>query len=175
MATEKDNVNVGLLGSIAAVLTLAVLVIAFGVTALVRSSEDEQVAEKSLEMRKPYDEMKSTQQADLSAAAAWADKSKGTASVPIDRAMALVVQGVQADPGSATAPAPPPKAAADGGDEAAATDADGGDAGAETTDAGPADTDGGSATGDAAPHAAGDAAPHVTSDAAAAPDAGAGN
>jgi hypothetical protein len=162
MATEKDNVNVGLLGAIAVVLTLSVLVIALGVTALVRSSEDEQVAEKSLDMRKPYDEMKSQQQGDLAAAAAWADKGKGTASVPIDRAMELVVKGVQADPGSATAPAPPPKPGADAGDDAAAAETDGGEAGTEATDAGAPDTDAAAAASDAAPHAASDAAPAAT-------------
>jgi hypothetical protein len=143
MATEKDNVNTGLLGAIAAVLTLAVLGIALAVTALVRSSEDEQVAIKSEEARKPFDEMKQQQSADLAGNLSWADKNKGTVRVPIDRAMQLVVKGVQEDPNSATAPAPPPKAApdADGGTEGGAGgSADASDGGAEAaaaaTDAG---------------------------------------
>lgn len=147
MATEKDKVNVGLLGAITAVLALAVVGIAFAVTALVRNAQDEQVAEKSAEAERPAVELRQQQETELTSAAAWADKEKGTASVPIDRAMALVVDKIKANPDWAT-PAPPPPPEDAGAGDADAGDTDGG---ATDTDGGATDTDGGAAaTTDAA-------------------------
>ena len=140
MSTEKDKVNTGLLGAIAAILTLSVIGIAFAVTALVRNSEDEQIAEKSVGAAQPVMDLSKQQESELTAPAAWADKAKGTASVPIDRAMALVVDKIKDNPEWAT-PAPPPKdAGADGDDDAGDAGAEG-DAEATDTDAGAESTD----------------------------------
>jgi hypothetical protein len=142
MSTEKDKVNTGLLGAIAAILTLSVIGVAFAVTALVRNSEDEQLAEKSAGAAQPAIDLKTQQETELTAATAWADKDKGTASVPIDRAMALVVDKIKANPEWATpAPPPPPEDAGTDG-EADASDA-GAEGDAETTGA---DTDAGAET-----------------------------
>jgi len=150
MATEKDKINTGLLGAIAAVLTLSVVGIAFAVTALVRSAEDDQVVTKSADAAKPWAEATKLQNDDLTAPAAWADKGKGTASVPIDRAMAIVVEKIQQDPSWAT-PAPPPPPEDAGTDDAAAEGADGGTADDDAGEAGATgETDAATApTGDA--------------------------
>jgi len=140
MSTEKDKVNTGLLGAIAAILTLSVIGVAFAVTALVRNSEDEQLAEKSAGAEQPAIDLKNQQETELTAAAAWSDKEKGTASVPIDRAMAIVVDKIKSNPEWATpAPPPPPEDAGTDGE------ADGGDAGTEG-DAEATDTDAGAGT-----------------------------
>lgn len=127
MATEKDRVNTGLLGAITAILVLSVLGVSLAVMALVRSAEDEQVLIKSADAEKLKNETLGAQDTELTQPAGWADKAKGTATLPIDRAMGLVVEKIQANPEWATPPAPVVK---DAGSDAETTDAET-DAGAE--------------------------------------------
>lgn len=152
MATEVDKVNTGALATIAAVLGFSVLGIAFAVTALVRHEEDSLVDNRSQGARQPYDEMHAEQQGSL---------EKGI--MPIETAMQKVVEGLKADPQSATPISP---------------DKDAGTTAVETTDAG-AETDAAAEETDGAPteEGAGDAAvPEKTEEPAptgAAQDAGA--
>jgi hypothetical protein len=149
MATEVDKVNTGALATIAAVLGFSVLGIAFAVTALVRHEEDSLVDNRSQGARAPYDEMRAEQQDGLA-----------NGNVPIETAMKSVVEGLKADPNSATPISP---------------NADAGAAAPETTDAGEESTDAAaeeSAAGEATEESAdATAAPETTEDAGAAPKA----
>jgi hypothetical protein len=154
MATEVDKVNTGALATIAAVLGFSVLGIAFAVTALVRHEEDSLVDNRSQGARAPYDEMRAEQQDGL---------AKGN--VPIETAMKSVVEGLKADPQSATPISP---------------DKDAGTTATETTDAGTENADAAAEGADGAPTEEGAedaAAPETVEDAGAAPmatpDAGA--
>jgi hypothetical protein len=153
MATEKDRVNTGALATIAAVLALSILGIALMVTALVRTTEEEENGTLSEYSRKPFDDLAAEQQSALTTGPAWNKKGE-TASLPIDRAMALVVTRISSDPNAATPPQPPPDA---GADAESAADQDGGAEGGEadggttdeTADGAPAETDAAPAESDA--------------------------
>jgi hypothetical protein len=130
------------------------------VTALVRSTEEDRVDDLAAYARKPIDDAKSQWQKDLEAPAAWAKKGE-TATVPIERAMAIVVKQISENPASATPPQPPSDAGADA--DAAAAAEDGGmaeEGGAESTDGGTTGeaADAGTQLADAAPEVT-DAAP----------------
>ena len=153
MATEKDRVNTGLLGTIMAILVLSVAGIALAVTALVRSTADDQVALKSADADKAKNETLQAQDTELTQPAAWADKAKGTASIPIDRAMGLVVDKIRSNPEWATPPAPVVR---DAGPDAETSDAEA-DTGAEDGGANATDAGAEPAAADAAP-----AAPQAT-------------
>lgn len=148
MATEVDKVNTGALATIAAVLGFSVLGIAFAVTALVRHEEDSLVDNRSQGARAPYDEMHAEQQGGL---------EKGN--VPIETAMKSVVEGLKADPQSATPISP---------------DKDAGTTATDTTDAGTENADAAAEEADGAPTEEGAddaAAPEKAEDAGAAPTA----
>jgi hypothetical protein len=108
---ESDNVNVGLIATIALVGAACVLAIALAMTALVRAQTrtfgDEIGAYADLGTVK---RLKAEQKAKLEAPAAVVDKGKGSYSVPIDRAMNTVITEIQANPSLATM-APPAAAA----------------------------------------------------------------
>lgn len=128
MSTEKDNVNAGAIGMLVALLTVAVLGVALALTALVRDETYTDTIKK--EAVGPYVELRKQHQEELTGPAAWVDKEKGTVSVPVSRAMEVVVQNLKDNPQSATPLAP---AKPDAGVDAAATDTD---AGAATADGG---------------------------------------
>ena len=100
---EPDNVNVGLIATIALVGAACVLAIALAMTALVRSQTetfgDEIGTFADLGTVK---RLKSEQRAKLEAPAAVVDKAKGTYSIPIERAMDVVVTEIQRNPYLAT-------------------------------------------------------------------------
>src|SRR5258706_4313346 len=123
MSTEADKPNTGALATICAVLFLSILGIALAVTALVRTTEEQDVGKKSLGARVPFDQLASNQRGELAKGFEWMNRDAGFASVPIDRAMALVLKSIQTDPESATPPAPP---APEGGADAEATSGDAG-------------------------------------------------
>jgi hypothetical protein len=89
---------------------------------------------------KAVSELKSQQRAALSAPAAWVDPGKRHVSMPIERAMEVVVEELQRNPASATPPEPdagPDARAPDAGPKASAgadaAPANGVGAGAETS------------------------------------------
>ena len=107
--TEPDNINVGLIATIAVVGALLVLAIALALTALVRS---EQTSHGNLvgshadlgTVRR----LKAEQAEKLAAAPAWVDRTRGQVAVPIDRAMDAVTAEIRKDPSLATAQAAAP-------------------------------------------------------------------
>ncbi|HKY34499.1 MAG TPA: hypothetical protein VJN18_01055 [Polyangiaceae bacterium] len=106
MATESDNVNSGALGTLVAVGTFAMLGISLVVTALVRTEMADELQKKEVAADRPYRDLVAEQTAQLGAPAAYKDRAKGLISLPIDRAMDLVVSGLVKDPNSATPPPP---------------------------------------------------------------------
>lgn len=128
MATEEDAVGTGAIGTMVAVLALAVVVIGLAVTALVRNEQSALNAtrEASANLR-PIRELRAAQLAEINATPAFVDKAHGVINVPIDRAMELIVgearsrqetgQGAAREPREATQPAASaattPSAAAD--------------------------------------------------------------
>jgi hypothetical protein len=125
---EPDDLNVGLISTVAVVGALLVLAIALTITALVRSETasygDEIGAYANLG---GVARVKAEQRAKLEAAPAWSDKSKGQVSLPIDRAMALVTAEIAKNPYLATISPPPPPVAPE---PSAAPPAEGAPAGA---------------------------------------------
>jgi hypothetical protein len=138
MATETDKVNNGALATMTLVGTAATVAIALAVTALVRNEAHSVTAERSAVSDAEVRALKAGQQEKLGAAPSWSDNTRTKVSLPIERAMGLVVSDLQKDPRKATPPAPPGvdagAGAADAGD-AGAEAVDGGDAGAEAADA----------------------------------------
>jgi hypothetical protein len=93
MATEQDTVSTGAIGTLVAVLALAVVVVGLGVTALVRSEQTALAAEReSAANLRPIRELKAAQLAELNASPAWVDRGRGVVTVPISRAMELVLE-----------------------------------------------------------------------------------
>ena len=103
MATEPDKVDTGALATLIAVLALGVVATALAVTALVRTESDELTAERS-NTNDAFAAMRGAQEADLNLPPAYMDQKAGTVRLPIARAMEVVVDGLQRDPNSATAP-----------------------------------------------------------------------
>ena len=123
MATESDNVNSGALATLVAVGTFAMLGVCLVVTALVRSEIAEEVEKKEVSADRPFRDLVAEQTAQMNAPAAYKDRGRGLVSLPIDRAMDLVVSGLAKDPTSAT---PPPPAGGTGGVGGSAAEAAGG-------------------------------------------------
>jgi hypothetical protein len=105
MATESDNVNSGMLMTLIVVLTTAMLGISLVVTALVRNEVAEEHDKKDVAVERPQREFIAEQRAKMNAPAAYVDRGKGTVSLPIERAMELVVSDLKRDPNTATPPA----------------------------------------------------------------------
>jgi hypothetical protein len=145
MATESDNVNSGALGTLLAVGLFSVIGIAFVVTALVRSEMADEAEKKEVSADRPYRDLVAEQGAKMNAPATYVDRGRGLVSLPIDRAMEVVVEGLKKDPNSATPPAP--AAAGSGGmggsggasAEAGGTGGGGGTGGMAEGEAKPAD------------------------------------
>lgn len=130
MATESDNVNSGALGTLLAVGLFSVIGIAFVVTALVRAETADELEKKEVSADRPYRDLVADQSAKMSAPAAYVDRGRGLLSLPIDRAMEVVVADLKKDPNSATPPAPI------GGTGGAAATAETGGGGGMTTQTG---------------------------------------
>jgi len=116
---EPDDLNVGLIATIAIVGALLVIAIAAALTALVRSESTSYGLETGTyaDLGK-VKRLKAEQRAKLEAPIGWADKAKGQVAVPIDRAMELVENDLQRDPFLATI-VPPATAAPEGAPGAA--------------------------------------------------------
>jgi hypothetical protein len=128
MATEADKINTGALATLTVVGTAATVAIAFAVTALVRYEAHSVSSERSAAGDAEVRNLKASQLEKLNAAPRWADETRTKVSLPIERAMGLVVSDLQKDPRKATPPAPPGVEVGTGAPSAA-------DAGAEAADA----------------------------------------
>jgi hypothetical protein len=161
MATESDKVNSGALLTIVVVGTFSMVGVCLGVNALVRHEVDGMSAERAQPAERPVRDLTAEQLGKLNAPPAWSDKAKGLVSLPVERAMEVVVADLARDPNTATPPPP-----ADAGADAAAA-ADVADAGADAEVAPEGETDADAAAPDAA------AAPNPTGIASSAPTAAA--
>jgi hypothetical protein len=104
--------------------------IALVVTALVRAEVADETEKKEVAADRPYRDLVAEQKAKMDAPAAYVDRGKGLVSLPIERAMELVVGGLKKDPNSATPPAPAAAGSGGGGGaEAAAAGGTGGSGG----------------------------------------------
>jgi hypothetical protein len=137
MATENDKVDTGALATLVAVGTAAMIGICLAVNALVRHEIGTLSVDRDAVGADAYRALKQSQLDKLTAPAAWSSREKGLVSIPIERAMSLVLTDLKRNPWNAT-PAPPPDAGADAAAEAA-------DAGTDTADAAAADSDAGAA------------------------------
>jgi hypothetical protein len=109
--TEPDDIDVGLIATIAIVGALLVIAIAAALTALVRSESSAYGLETgSYANLGTVRRLKAEQRAKLTGPIAWGDKAKGQVLLPIDRAMDLVQTDIARDPYLATM-TPPPGAA----------------------------------------------------------------
>jgi hypothetical protein len=137
---EPDNINVGLVATIAVVGALLVLSIALALTALVRSESSAFGTEIGTYANLgTVKRLKAEQAAKLAEPPSWADKDKGKVALPIERAMLLVTSEIQKNPEAATAVAAPGAATASAatpaptGDQPAATGANETDKAADKT------------------------------------------
>jgi hypothetical protein len=130
MATEADKVNAGALATLVAVGTFSMIGICAFVTALVRNEVSSETERKEEGAGQEVKNVVQSQRAKLAAPPAWADRSKGLITLPIDRAKELVLTDLTRDPNSAT---PPPPRHEDAGAAPAANVPDGGP---EAADAG---------------------------------------
>lgn len=136
MATETDNVNSGALGTLLTVGAVATLGIALVVTALVRTEIAEEHDKKDVSADRPLLDLVAEQRAKMDAPAAYVDRGRGLVSLPIERAMEVVVGNLKMDPNSATPPAPAAAGSGGTGGEAAATGGTGGTAAEAPTETG---------------------------------------
>jgi hypothetical protein len=117
--TEPDDTNVGLIATVTVVGALLVVSTAAALTALVRTeSRDYGMQVGAYANLGTVKRLKAEQIAKLEATPAWSDKSKGLVSMPIERAMGLVVGEISKNPNMAT-PEPPAAASAQPGTEPA--------------------------------------------------------
>jgi hypothetical protein len=112
MATEDDKIDTGALATVVAVGAAGMIGISLAVNALVRHEVGSVSAGRDEVASNAYRALKKQQLEKLSAPAAWADQSKGQVSMPIERAMQVVLSDLKRNPWNAT-PAPPPDAGAD--------------------------------------------------------------
>jgi hypothetical protein len=128
MATENDKVNTGALATLVVVGTASMIGISLAVNALVRHEIGNVGAAREGQGELAYQDLRTEQLQRLSSPAALSDAGTNHVSVPIERAMNLVLADLKRSPWNAT-PAPPPDAGADAAVEAV-------DAGTEAADAG---------------------------------------
>jgi hypothetical protein len=135
MATEADKVNTGALATILTVGALAMIGISTAVTALVRYElETEGTTKGGGANLRTVEELDRNQRAELSKeASVVSDAQRRRYNIPIERAMQVMLQDLQRDPNTATAPPLLPDAGAASADAAAsAAEADAGALGDDT-------------------------------------------
>lgn len=113
MSNEPDEVNSGALATTIVLVAFVTLFVALVVTALVRQTTAEVLAVKDLTQENDYRQLKATQLGGLMAAPAWTDRATGSVSVPIDQAMALVLEDVRKNPQNLSADTPEPEPSED--------------------------------------------------------------
>jgi len=134
MATENDSVNTGALGTLVAVGAAAMIGICLAVNALVRHEIGTVGAVRDEVGADAYRTLRTEQLDKLGAPAAWSNREKGHVSIPIERAMNIVLTDLKRSPWNAT-----PSPVSDAGTDAAAEAPDAGaDAATPQADAGTA-------------------------------------
>lgn len=98
MSNEPDEVNSGALATAIVLVAFSTLAIALVVTALVRNTTKEVLVGRDLTQERAIRQLRSEQLASLSAAPAFRDRATGLVGVPIDRAMAIVLADIRANP-----------------------------------------------------------------------------
>jgi hypothetical protein len=129
MATQSDSTNTGVVATIVAVGSFAMIAISVMLTAMVRTEaadvEKGRPGHADLETVAALDKQ---QLASLTAEPHWLDKPNGKVAIPIDVAMRLVVDDFKKNPAAASPPPPPglvmpPPAPEQSGDTSAAAGA----------------------------------------------------
>ena len=119
MATENDRPNNGVIITLVAVGIFAMIAVSAALAAMARAEvRDELAASESYADLKGVRDLEHGQRAKLEEGYAWADRNKGLVSIPIERAMKLVVDDIARDPNLAT-PVLPQQDEADAGAPAA--------------------------------------------------------
>ncbi len=108
MSNEPDEVNSGALATAIVLVALATLAVALVVTALVRTTTEEVLSDKDQTQERAFRHMKSEQLAALTAGPAYRDRATGLVSVPIARAMEIVLADIRENP-QALSPSYKPK------------------------------------------------------------------
>jgi hypothetical protein len=98
MSNEPDEVNSGALATALVLVAFTTLAVALVVTALVRDRTAEVLAVKDLTQSRAYRQLRAEQLGSLVAAPAWSDRATGSVSVPVERAMAMVIEEVTSNP-----------------------------------------------------------------------------
>jgi hypothetical protein len=126
--------------------TFSMVGVCLGVNALVRHEVNGMSAERAKPAEEPVRNLTAEQLGRLNAPPAWSDKAKGLVSLPVERAMEVVVADLARDPNTAT---PPPPVDA-GAEEVVAAEVADASADAEVAPEGAAEADAAAPT-DAAP------------------------
>ncbi len=134
MSNEPDEVNSGALATAIVLVAFATLAVALVVTALVRNTTKEVLVDKDQTQERAFRHMKSEQLSSLTATPAYTDRATGLVSVPIDRAMEIVLADVRANPYAMSPGFKPKKECAEG--EICAACEEGEDCPADICDAG---------------------------------------
>jgi hypothetical protein len=103
MATQADKINTGALATIVIVLAISTLGISAALTALVRYETQVHGEQKGVNANlRTYRDLVNKQRADMSKEATWVDKGQERVSLPVERAMELVIQDLRKDGSLAT-------------------------------------------------------------------------
>ncbi len=117
MTTGAEGPHVGAAATLVAIVVLALVGTLSAVTVLVRIAAEREVTRKGGEVSpRAHLDLENAQRAELEEETQWVDRQAGVLSIPIDRAMELVVEQLARDPASASpepaeslpAPAAPP-------------------------------------------------------------------
>jgi len=139
MASEKDNVNAGLIATITIAGALVVWAVVMVLTAYTRAEvrEQQEVMESTANLGAMRRHIASEHE-DMHAPAEWWDQEAQVVKIPTTHAEGLVVRDIAANPYAATpgsAPPPPPAPEGEEGEEGAAGEpAEGAAAGEPPTD-----------------------------------------
>jgi len=112
MATGSEKPSTGAAATLAALVALGLVGTLSAVTVLVQSATERELARKGGAVStRAYLDLENAQRAELAEEPQWVDRQAGVLSIPIDRAMELVVEQLAQDPRSATPDPPGPSAA----------------------------------------------------------------
>lgn len=98
MSNEPDEVNSGAVATAIVLVALATMAIALVVEALVRNTTAEVLVAKDQTQENAFRHLKSEQVGSLTEAPAWRDRASGLVSVPVDRAMEMVLIDIRENP-----------------------------------------------------------------------------
>ena len=98
MSNEPDVVNSGALATAIVLVAFSTLAVGLVVTALVRNTTKDVQVDKLQTQERSFRSMKSEQLASLTATPAYSDRATQRVSVPIERAMDIVLADIRANP-----------------------------------------------------------------------------